>query len=426
MKRLEVDIEIMGRRKEVGSISGDSEFTAAFAYSPDYVMSKESMPISVNLPLREEPFSPEQTRSFFEGLLPEGFVRSTIAKNNRVDADDYLSLLNMLGSECSGAITVREEDFIPIDPGYKKLEEDILYELAAEGAAKSAELLVESRLSLTGASGKIGAYRSERGDWYLPLGGAASTHIMKQSHIRYDGIVQNEQLALMTAAALGIDVSDSMIVDTQKRGHRDEILLATKRYDRTLSGSVRKMGGMDCPLRLHQEDFAQAMGISAANKYESAGEHQMRDMFRVLREKSAFPIEDQIKLWDMIVFHYLIGNTDGHIKNFSLLYDEKLRSARLAPAYDIVSTIVYSNHSSDMAFAIGGVGKWEDLGRSAFEKACLECRLNTRLFMKRYDDMAARFDSVLTASAEKLARDGYSESEKIAETIIKKHRKRNK
>lgn len=426
MKRLEVDIEIMGRRKEVGSISGDSEFTASFAYSPDYVRSGESMPISASLPLREEAFSPEQTRNFFEGLLPEGFIRRTIAKNNRVDADDYLSLLSMLGSECLGAITIKDDDFVPTEPGYKKLDPNFMYELAAEGATKSANLVVESRLSLTGASGKIGAYRSEEGDWYLPVGSAPSTHILKQSHIRYDSIVQNEQLALVTAEALGIEVPGTLIVDNKREGHKDEILLATERYDRTLVGSVRKIDGLNCPLRLHQEDFAQALGISAANKYESAGEHQMREMFRMLREKSASPIEDQIKLWDIIVFHYLIGNTDGHIKNFSILYDGKIKSARLAPAYDIVSTIVYENHSSDMAFAIGGVGKWDELDRNAFEKACVECRLNSRFFMKRFDDMASRFDAALKASAEKLSKTGYPEAWDIAERILKRHKIKGK
>ena len=64
----------------------------------------------------------------------------------------------------------------------------------------------------------------------------------------------------------------------------------------------------------------------------------MKKMFDLLRRYSASPIEDQIKLWEIIVFHWLIGNTDGHIKNFSLVYDANLKAVRLAPAYDIVST----------------------------------------------------------------------------------------
>jgi serine/threonine-protein kinase HipA len=425
LKRLEVDIEIMGRRKEVGSISGESEFTATFAYSSDYVRSRDSMPISASLPLKEDAFNQGETRTFFEGLLPEGFIRRTIAKNNRVDADDYLSLLCMLGSECPGAVSIRGDDYTPTDPGYKEPDADSMYELASGSADKAAELEVEAQLSLPGSTGKIGAYKGEDGTWYIPRGGAASTHIIKQGNIRYEDIVQNERLMLMTAEALGIEVPSSEIVSCKGQG-KDRFLLASERYDRSLAGSVRKIDGMNCPLRLHQEDFGQAMGVSAANKYEHLGKHHMRDMFRVLREKSASPIEDQIKLWDIVVFNYLIGNTDAHIKNFSIIYDENMRSARLAPAYDLVSTIIYDNQADDMAFAIGGVGKWEDIDRSAFEKACVECRLNTRLFMKRFDEMSAQFERALKASAGSLSKEGYPEAQAIADRILKKHKDKEK
>ena len=414
---------MMGRQKEVGSITGDTEFTAVFAYSEDYMNSRDAKPISISLPLRTEPYGPEQTRNFFEGLLPEGFLRRTVAKNNRVDADDYLSLLGMLGSECLGAITLKGDDYQWFEPSYKKLDADLMYDLAAEGATKSADLVVESHLSLTGASGKIGVYQDAAGSWYLPIGNAPSTHILKQSHIRYDFIVQNEQLALMTAEAMGIETPRTIIINNRKAEQEDEVLLATERYDRTMDGSIKSLSGMPCPLRLHQEDFGQALGISAASKYERPGEHHMRDMFRILRSHSASPIDDQIKLWDIIIFHYLIGNTDGHIKNFSLLYDSKLNSKRLAPAYDIVSTIVYDTHSSEMAFSIGGVSEWNELGRSAFEKAAKECGLNQKIFMKRFDDMEMKFDSVLHAAAEHMAEEGYSEARMIADTITEKRNK---
>ena len=414
---------MMGRQKEVGSITGDSEFSAVFAYSEDYMNSRDAKPISISLPLRKEPYGPEQTRNFFEGLLPEGFLRRTVAKNNRVDADDYLSLLGMLGSECLGAITLKGDDYKWFEPSYKKLDADLMYDLAAEGATKSADLVVESHLSLTGASGKIGVYQDASGDWYLPIGNAPSTHILKQNHIRYDFIVQNEELALLTAEAMGIETPRTVIINNKKAEEEDEVLLATERYDRTMKGSIKFLSGMPCPLRLHQEDFGQALGISAANKYERPGEHHMRDMFKILRAHSASPIDDQIKLWDIIIFHYLIGNTDGHIKNFSLLYDSKLSSKRLAPAYDIVSTIVYDTHSSEMAFSIGGVSEWSELDRGAFERAAKECGLNQKIFMKRFDDMEKRFDSVLHDAADRMADEGYSEARLIADTITEKRKR---
>lgn len=76
-------------------------------------------------------------------------------------------------------------------------------------------------------------------------------------------------------------------------------------------------------------------------------------MFEIIRQKSFNPIADQLKMWDICIFNYLIGNTDNHIKNVSLLYDEELKTVCLAPAYDILSTVIYTSSTRDMAFSIG-------------------------------------------------------------------------
>ena len=85
----------------------------------------------------------------------------------------------------------------------------------------------------------------------------------------------------MTAEAMGIETPRTIIINNKKAEVEDEVLLATERYDRTMEGSIKSLSGMPCPLRLHQEDFGQALGISAASKYERQGEHHMRDMFRI-------------------------------------------------------------------------------------------------------------------------------------------------
>ena len=416
MRRLYVAIEIEGRMREVGMIAGDNEFTAEFRYSDDYLVQETARPISLSLPLTDQPYGPAQTRSFFEGLLPEGFLRRTVAENNRTDAGDYLSILEMLGSECLGAVQIRGEDFVSVEPEYRELDPDLMFRLASEGATTSADLVVEAHLSLTGASGKIGAYLSSDGKWYLPVGNAPSTHILKQSHIRYDHVVENEQLAMQTAALMGISSPESRII---RAGEGDEghVLFATERYDRTMEGTVRELGGLPCPLRLHQEDLGQALGIAAADKYERAGGMYMKRMFDLLKKRSAAPIEDQMRLWDIIVFRWLIGNTDGHIKNFSLVYDRHLKSVRLAPAYDILSTIVYDTHSRQMAFSIGGELEWERIDRSNFELACDETGLSRKIFMKRFDDLCGKFDPALEQAAGILTAAGFTGANELAGRI---------
>ena len=404
--------------REVGTIEGDSEYSACFRYSDDYLAQETARPISISMPLTAEAYGPKETRSFFEGLLTEGFLRRTVAENNRTDANDYLSILEMLGSECLGAVQIKGDNYLNIQPEYRELDPDMMFRLASEGATTSADLVVEAHLSLTGASGKIGAYLAEDGKWYLPVGSAPSTHILKQSHIRYDHVVENEQLAMQTARIMGISIPESSIIMTGDYGE-GSVLFATERYDRTMEGTVSEISGMACPLRLHQEDFGQALGIAAADKYEKTGGQYMKKMFDLLKYRSASPIEDQMKLWDIIVFHWLIGNTDGHIKNLSLVYDRYLRSVRLAPAYDILSTIVYDTHSREMAFSIGGELEWDRIDRKCFEAACSEIGLNTRIFMKKFDELSAEFEGALKQAEEILTGEGFTGAADLAARILR-------
>ncbi len=416
MKELLVSMEKNGALIPVGEISGDSPSEARFRYSDTYRESAGA-PLSVSMPLREDAFTAEQTACFFEGLLPEGFTRRTLAQRMHVDEGDYLSILHALGRECLGAVCVSEAGEAAGE-GYERITEADVRELAAEGASKSAEFVTRSHLSLTGASGKVGLYYDAPSDsWYLPQGTAPSTHIVKQSHVRLEAIVTNEKLSLMTAARCGLDTPESFIINTGA-GAEHEVLFAARRYDRLFGPDCPLIGTLPRPYRLHQEDFAQAMGIPAARKYERGPAGYMKGMFEVLRKYSADPVSDRLKLWDIIVFDYLIGNTDAHIKNFSLLYGKGLRSVRLAPAYDIVSTVVYERSTRDMAFGIGGAFSLDDLNRDSFRRAAGEIGLGEGMAMRRFDAMAGRFRAALRESAEELRNAGYPKAAEIESRIL--------
>lgn len=417
MKTLIVSLERNGALVPVGSIRGNNTSDSQFRYSEEYLHDPEAAALSISLPLQEQPFSPYQTRGFFEGLLPEGFTRRSVAQWMHVDENDYLSILHGLGRECLGAIciTVEGEE---AESSYEKITEQQIQELAAEGASKSTELVMKSHLSLTGATGKAGLYYAADADaWYLPWGTAPSTHIVKQSHVRLDSLVTNEQLSLKTAARCGITVPKSFIINTGS-GEEHEVLFATERFDRIFSDHAKTISGLPSPLRLHQEDFAQAMGIHSFAKYEHEPDSYMKGMFDILRKYSSDPIADQIKLWDVIVFDYLIGNTDAHVKNFSLLYGPDLKSIRLAPVYDIVSTTVYEQSTRDMAFRIGGTHSIDEITADSFRAAAKEVGLGERMAMRRFELMCKQFRTALRQSTEELVSAGYSKAAEIEERIL--------
>lgn len=412
-----ISIEKNGRMVPVGSIDGGDYRTAQFSYMDEYLDEANAVPVSISLPLQRERFSAGQTRQFFEGLLPEGFTRRSVAQWLHLDENDYLSILYQLGRECLGAVRVLKEGETQA-ASYEMITKQQVKALAAEGAQKSAEIVSKSHLSLTGASGKVGLYYDTAGNqWYLPQGTAPSTHIVKQSHVRLEGIVTNEQLSMMTAAKCGIEVPNSFIIDLGS-GEDNEVLYATRRYDRTFEGAADTISGLLAPLRLHQEDFSQALGISSANKYEKEHTGYMRRMFELLRQFSSNPIVDQGKLWDIIVFCYLLGNTDAHVKNFSLLYGRDLRSIRLAPAYDLVSTTVYESSTREMSFYIGNDLLIDEITETSFREAATEIHIGERFASRRYNYICNHFREALRETAAELQEAGFSKAKEIEEKIL--------
>lgn len=384
-----------------------------------YIEDKSSRAISISLPIDEISFSPERTRCFFESLLPEGYTRKCVAWWLHVDENDYISVLSELGCECLGAIRIVEGDMDLADSSYRILTHEELLEFAREGATKSAELVIKSHLSLAGASGKTGLYYDRNSnEWSQPAGLAPSTHILKQSHVRLKKIVANEQLCLLTARKLGISTPDSFIINLGDKD--DDFLFATERYDRKITDTSKELMGKKVPLRLHQEDFAQALGIASSQKYEKKGGDYLVNVFELIRNYSEDPIEDQMRLWDLCIFNYLIGNTDNHVKNIALLYSEDLKGIRLAPAYDLLSTVIYESSTEKMSLNIGGEYDIKNINQASFEQEAKKLGLGKGIAMRHFSRMVENFEPVLEQSAYELETQGYGVATEIRKQILKK------
>lgn len=414
-------IEQNGERRYVGIIDNKKETGAEFQYDAAYCNSGKA--ISVSLPLQEEPFDTRTTKCFFDGLLPEGFTRRSVARWMHVDEDEYLKILAGLGKECLGALQIIDEkEQVATETGYRRLTLDEVKALAAEGATKSTELVVGSHLSLTGASGKTGLYYNPRNQsWYQPIGTAASTHIVKQSHVRLQNIVENEQLMLRTAEELGLNTVSSQIVRVGENNDSG-IMLATKRYDRDLENGKYKISGLVCPLRLHQEDFAQALRITSAEKYEPEGERYLQRIFSLVRNVCSEPLKDQIQLLDILILDFLIGNTDNHIKNMALIYSCDLCQCHLAPAYDLVSTMLYKESTSEMSISVAGERDWKKISRKTFIDAASEIGISSKVIAGEYDRLAHQLPEALEKASSALEREGYQNCRRMKEEVLSMNR----
>ena len=321
----------------------------SFAYDGSYVEGG-NLALSISMPVQEQGYDGTEVRAFFSGLLPDDIVRHRLAKYLGVSEKNPFSLLEVIGGECAGALSLYPEGDKPSaakDADIEILDNQSLKEIL--DLLRRRPLLAGDdglRLSLAGAQDKI-AVGMKDGKITLVKGHTPTTHILKPLIEDIKDSVHNEVFCMRLAAMMGIDVPS---VEIRWLGDTPYFLI--ERYDRikTEAGKVS---------RLHQEDFCQAMGIMPDIKYEREGGPSVADCQTVLRENSVRPAADNLRFLERVIFNYLIGNADAHGKNYSLLYTNA--KPHLAPAYDLLCTRVYPELSIRMAMKIGKKYKPDDV-----------------------------------------------------------------
>lgn len=316
--------------------------------------------------------------------LPDEKKREVIARNLGISARNDYAMLERIDGECAGAVT-----FVP--SGENLPERNYRYrtlssqELAAmlKDLPKRPLLAGEEgiRLSLAGAQDKV-AVRVEGQEISLPLGGAPSTHILKPAVERFAGVVFNEALCMKLAATAGLPTAN---VETRSVGGIEYLLV--ERYDR----SRRETGDTSSLERLHQEDFCQAQNIVPETKYQKEGGPSLKQCFALLRHVSSAPVIDLSRLLDAVIYNFLVGNNDAHGKNFSLVYygvGTAHGQIRLAPLYDVVSTVFYPELSTEMAMRIGREYSPDKVTPKDFELLAEEAGLARPMVRRRVSELA--------------------------------------
>ncbi|MBI1846920.1 MAG: HipA domain-containing protein [Candidatus Rokubacteria bacterium] len=288
--------------------------------------------LSVSLPLSSRRYPHGVVCPFLDGLLPEGAPRRAVADELDLRASDTYGLIRDLGRDCAGALVIQPDD-APAPPHpttvtAESLDEAEIGELVAN--LRSAPLGVSSRvrISLAGVHEKLLLTRMSSGSWGRPVQGTPSTHILKPEIAEYPNTVENEAFCMRLAKHLGLSVAN---IETAMIGGRR--LLIVERYDRIVhpDGTVE---------RIHQEDFCQATAIPPEKKYEEDGGPSLRQIAAILHAVAG---PDALEtLLGAITLNVLIGNGDAHAKNFSLVHDRS-GSHRMAPLYDLLSTLAYSD-----------------------------------------------------------------------------------
>ena len=91
----------------VGTIREDEDgFT--FQYDPDYLQRDDAQPVSLTLPLREEPYVSQVIFPFFDGLIPEGWLLDVATKSWKINERDRMGLLLACCNDCIGAVSIEQ------------------------------------------------------------------------------------------------------------------------------------------------------------------------------------------------------------------------------------------------------------------------------------------------------------------------------
>ena len=316
-------LDVMLHGEAVGTLVNSGERTY-FSLNEAYVEDKDRPVISIGF--KDEfgdlitEFAPARTQvmPFFSNMLPEGHLRGYLAGRAKVSPVREFFLLQALGDDLPGAVTLRSAT------GEARSSDD---RNDAETRHHGENAL---RFSLAGVQLKFSAIMESAGGLTIPSEGVGGSWIVKLPSYRFANLAENEFSMMTLARMIGMNVPEVKLVDIEEienlpRGIGDSQgkALAVKRFDRSPDGAV------------HMEDFAQIFGVYPEEKY---GKGNYRNIAKVVGIHCGE--SDAAEFIRRVTFNTLIGNADMHLKNWSLVYPDR-RNATLAPAYDFLSTIPY-------------------------------------------------------------------------------------
>ena len=277
---------------------------------------------------------------------------------------------------CYNKLESGEKDFHPVcskkffgsqTPPLVDLDLKRIKELAIEALGKSISVPgVQPKLSLD-FKGKGG--KENR----LTIVGLWGRFILKPPFEDYPEMPEIEDLTMHLSEILNINTAEHSLVKLKS----GELAYISKRFDRTKSG------------KLHTEDMAQLTGTLTENKYRSS----MERIGKVILRYSSYPGIDAIRLFELTLFSFITGNSDMHLKNFSLIRNED-DEIMLSPAYDLLSTkLLIPKDKEDLALPLNG--KKNNFRKKDFDQFTNQLGINETTRRKIYERFGDYFPELI-------------------------------
>jgi len=343
--RVYIGPQLVGELKEGDDIWG-------FNYSEEWRAAPDGFDLSPELTRdphgHQDGGTMRPVQWYFDNLLPEELLRTTIAQEAKLPSDDAFALLEYLGAESAGSLTLVPDGGQPAEANeLRPLEMNELSKRIADLPRQSLTRQAPKRMSLAGAQNKL-LVVLRNGKLFEPVGEAPSTHILKPEHpltATYPASVYNEYLTMKLAEFAGLDVPGVQMMFVPQP------VYIIQRFDRTVSvprGSPR--GTEPTVRRLHIIDACQLLNKARTFKHSGATLESLSEVI----ERSTNKASTRLRLFRWLAFNTLVGNDDCHLKNLSFMVNAD--GVALAPHYDLLSTGAYHTR----AFA-DEHAKWPDV-----------------------------------------------------------------
>jgi serine/threonine-protein kinase HipA len=245
-----------------------------------------------------------------------------------------------------------------------------------------AEQVIRSQTTLTGVQPKLSLDfdRKSRTPKRFTIVGLWGRYILKPQTDSYQALPELEDLTMHLAEIAGIEVVPHALI----RFNDGELCYITRRIDRTNDGD-----------KIAMEDMCQLTERLTEDKYK--GSHER--IAKAIGQYSAVAKLDLSKYWEQVLFSWIVGNADMHLKNYSL-YSPDGRDYQLTPAYDLLSTaLVLPEDTEELALTL--CGRKRKFTRQNFISAMTESGLNEKVctnIFKNFERVAPRWHDFIRRS----------------------------
>ena len=306
-------------------------------------------------------------------LLPEGALRELISRELAVHRDNEFQIFSWLGRDLPGALIAE-----PVGP--EQVPDYLLADKTAGRVSHVKPLQQGGKFSLAGVQMKL-SMKEKEGRYNLVGGNELGDWIIKTPSTLHREVPLNEFTAMNLAALAGVEIPEIRLVERAQLGGLPPIHLPEENFVFAIKRFDRQSGD-----RVHMEDFAQVLMKYAHDKYNAANYEQIG---KIIYQYSGDTLADIQQFARRLLVNILLANGDAHLKNWSLLYSDRV-TARRSPAYDIVTTSVYVEGERQFALNLAKMKEWYAVSYGHFEAWSQHVGVPWRVILPHLKDVVDR------------------------------------